>query len=712
MIDSHTHINISQEFQSGFGPLVDGAYVFPDAQYEGDLDYLWDLGFRKVRIAGQSWNGFQPIIDLQNTAALKAKERGFHVSYGMIQFAGAKPSDWAAMLVAQNTHIHLMQDLECVDVYYIGNENEALFNLGRDPIVSMSRTSNVVTVELPLPHSMATGDGITYYNAATGNGSGSTLGVNSNSNHNSITVINETTFSFPSTGTDGSTTIGWIQYTSSTVRRLMKRQATALKADGITIPLSYSCIQGIASAQVDGYYIKDFVTLGRGDLDYVDLNVYGTQGFPVAQTLEHYFNDFKRQIEIGAAGFGADHFRVTEWSANSQTTSIEPTTSTQLVYYQMKRLEYLQNADLDNYVFCYRQNAEGGAFPATKPYNSTTQTWRDWWYPFIGGQIRQPTIESSYSVAGTMTPIYSLRESPLALVDANMGFNMGQYQQSGVYVAATVAADLVYLWDLGVRRLRIASGDPLFAAGVTACRNLALAAKAQGFYVLMVNNTSAATDANWESTIIPQTEENIAWAESNGMDEFNMFNELDYRETTSPFALTNSVDKQIALATTLMSEYPDIILSTALAQSSMDYLGAPDGWIEQEAAVNALGLKLTYNVYGDNGDFEQFKERIDDLLAVYPDLRISEWNINSSWSAFPASEEVQNEKILEKLQFLMLRELIHFFFTWSWEHQNDQFALKKADGTLRVWKNVLLENPYPRQHIPIARGIATGRLIV
>lgn len=720
MITALDGINIDQEFQSGLGDFGDPSVGsgdwqnhYPTTQVNNDLDYFWSLGVRKLRIAAgdlsSPMSGFRDerfAVHL-NTCKL-ALQKGFHVEFGAPNKFGAKPSEWKFWYDNQLSYALQFQNLvdqyEGSGIWMIGNENEANFNLGRDAITSITRTSNVVTVVMPLPHSFANGDSIVLYNSASGVGSGNVIGINTNTFISNITVINETTFTFSNSGTDATSTTGWVQYSSDAVRKLMKRMATYLKANGITIPLSYSCIQGIESAQVDGYYIKSFVTLGRGDIDYLDLNVYGTQGFPSTNTLEAYFNSFKREIELGKAGFGVDHFRVTEWSGNGQTTSIKPASTYDLIRYQMKRFEYLQEQGITNYVFCYRQNAEGGAFPATKPHNTSVgQTWRSWWFPYIGGKQRQGTQERTFSVAGTHTSIASLRESPLTVVDSNMGMNIGQYQQSG---AAHSSAHLDELWNLGVRKLRVASGDPDFSAGVTACRNLALAAKAMGFYVIFVFSGDDATDANW-STISDQITSFADWANTNGIDEINMCNELDYRQTTAG-VLTNSVDKQIALATTLISTYPSLVISTAIAQSSMDYLGAPDGWIEQASAVNTLGLKITYNVYGDNGDFEQFKDRIDDLLAVYPDLRISEWNVNASWNAFPSSEVEQNARIQEKFDFLVLRNLEHYFFTWNWNHQNDQFSLKKADGTLRSWKNVLFENPTPRTAAG-TRPVAIGR---
>ncbi len=513
-----------------------------------------------------------------------------------------------------------------------------------------------------------------------------------------VTVIDDNTFSFTSTGSDGTitnpsvTTNNW-RFSGTTIRNLVKRLATLVKAMSVPFALSYSVLQGITvnneantgDPTTNRYNITEFVSEGRGDLDYVDLNIYGD-----TTNMDKALVYTQIETGVGFSGFGLAHFRVTEWNLYQNNNFIPQPVATALYYFR-KKVDYFESLGIDYYFFNYREQTN--LLAATKPYNTTLgQTWRDWWWMFMGDKQRQPTQEIVFN---NPTSIANLRTSPLTSIDTNMGINIGQYEQSGVFNSTNVTADLNQLYSLGIRKLRIASGDPSFTSGVNACRNLALAAKARGFYVVFVNSGGGATDANWDSTIIPQLTTFAQWASDNGIDEINMFNELDYRQTVAG-VLTNSVQKQMDAYTTIHAMFPTLILSTALAQSSLEFVGASGGWIERKNEVIALGLKITYNVYGDNGNFEQFQQRIIDLQAAYPSLQISEWSLNNNWNNFPQPESEQTSQISQRLSFLISRGLPNYFFTWNWPQSNDQFALKKADGTIRSWSGALFYNPTPR----------------
>jgi hypothetical protein len=697
MIDSHFGINLNQQYQAG--PEVFGS-IFPVDFQQTDLDYMWDLGIRKVRVPLKQWGSRQIDIDWQRTAAIQTKAKGFQVSIGSGQHnsPGHRPKDWVDFydfILNDEVPWLMEQDFDSNDVYMLGNESET--SPLTDSFASVARTSNVVTCVYPYKHMMATGDTIEttilVLSVATGT--------------KTVTVIDDYTFTFASVGADVSTilaptiTNNNFKYKGKTVMNAMKRLATLVRATGLVMKLSYSCAQGVTvnngTPETDVFNISDFVSVGRGDFDYIDLNIYSD----VATAPENGIRFFIAEVNVGYNGFGASHFRVTEWNLWHTNAQI-PQPAGAATYWFMRRLEFMQNLGIDHFIFCYREH--NNLLTLTQPYNTTEgQTWRDWWWTLIGGKQRQPTQEV---VFGTATAVPSLRTSPLTLTDTRMAFNMGQYEQSGVFNSSRVNTYLTFLWNVGVRKLRIASGDPTFSSGVTACRNLALAAKAMGFYVIFVNSGQGSTDANWADQL-DALRDFAVWADANDMDEINMFNELDYRQTVSA-VLTNSVQKQIDIAVELIAAHPSLVISTAVAQSSLEYLGATGGWIARKDDVIAAGLKVCYNVYGDDGNFEQFQERIIDLQTAYPDLRISEWNVAAQWGSFPQPESAQNPRIDEKLDFLISRNLESYFFTFNWDQASDQFALKKADGSLRSWSEVLFTNPLPRSAAG-SRPVASGR---
>lgn len=287
-------------------------------------------------------------------------------------------------------------------------------------------------------------------------------------------------------------------------------------------------------------------------------------------------------------------------------------------------------------------------------------------------------------------PGVGLDPTTLTLVDPNMSFNYGNNAQSGTgyYDEAETAAHLDFLWEIGCRKLRCPFAARDFADGVAVTRALMEQVVARGFDLIAVGQHRAATDANW-SYVLEDVLFFADLAQQIGATEFQMFNELDYRETSG--FITNSVPKQHAACQLVIDEgYVFDDYSVAIAQSAREYVGAPNGWI-----INGKGpfTKPGYNCYGDQGDFEQFKQRITDLRAAIPEIYISEWNIRGdNFNLFPTSEDEQNARIQEKLLWLMDNNLEHYFFTFYWPKQSDQYGFLKGNDQYRRWYEVLLKN--------------------
>lgn len=707
-------INGAHEFQSGFGPLVNGAYVMP-AQFQFDLDYLYDVcEFRKWRNAIQATNGFAPIIDLQDRAAALAKAKGFEVSYGLVPASATRPGDWPSVWAAQQTHALAIQAAGSTDIYCIANEMESgnYVSSRTEEVLSVTRSSNVVTVVTTRPWLMTTGKRFVWFTASNTIAGSPVIGINPNSSFLVSSVVNSTTFTFASVGADGSQTGGvWLQLSTTSIIAMIKAQATALKAAGITMPLSNSCLQGNASAVAGSYWISSWISEGRGDVDWCDLNVYGSNAVGSTNTFEGYLQDFKDEIQQGFNAFGVDHFRVTEWSANAQT-SISQTKTDEFTHYQMKRAEFLDYLGVDSHVFCYRQNAEGARFAATNPYDSTiTQTFRDWWWPFTNQ--RQWSIETTF---GTPIQVSKLRAQALSYTARfdELEFNYGQdLQTGGAYPTTTVRNDFANMIALGRTKVRIGFGNITFTAGVDNVKLAILEAKSQGLYVIAVcANGDPLTDANF-STYEGQVNTIADWCWANGVDEFSPGNEIEYYETTS-HTLTSSVVKIKAMGTDILaSHFPAdgvtrFLSYSGVAQSSMDYVGAPGGWIATGKGPFHL---LGYNIYGDSGNFAQFCSRITDFHNTFGNgMYISEWNISGQSVDFPASESDQGRLIKQKLDFLITIGRPAFFFTYRSDIATGTTAFALYVGAVaRIWFNYLFEPVLlEREFMPIPRLTAGG----
>lgn len=703
-------INVDQEFQSGltgFGDpnfgVDDWTLYYPTSQVQADLKYLYSLGIRRLRIAAGDLTsptaGFRDTRFAVHLQTVKlASAMGFHVEFGAPPNNTLSPSGWKFWI---DNHLTYALQFQAVitqygneGVWYVGNENESNSNLasagGRDIITSMTRVSNVVTVVMPATHSLTTGDKVRYYNAASANGSGSTLQVATNSTQ-TVTVVDAFTFTFASVGTDGTTSVGWIQYDQTTVRNQMKRMATYLKANGISVPISYSCVQG---PDFNGQYnIHNFGLLGRGDIDYVDLNMYG-------QLTEQNANyaDFVAEIADGVAQFTTDHFRVTEWHV-SYLDSRLPTDPRETTYWLMRRQEYLESIPgLKHFVFCYRHPSN--LLAMRRPYNTNVgSTLRDWWWPLV--RSRQRTYEV---VAGSPISVSEVRNSQLVkqIVWNGLSMNYGQDTQDGSYDTTTINADLTAMWNMGVRKLRIAFSTYTGTAGVASSKTLALAAKAMGFYVIwgvahIINGTDDTTWAAYTAAVNTAAD----WAWSNNIDEFCLGNEIEYAETHG--SLTSSVVKIKAMASDVktnhfMSDGTTRFISYAMGQSAMEYTGAPNGWISTgRGDIDLLG----YNVYGDNNlnvaDGEtQLEIRTTDLYNAFGShLYISEWNIGSG-TLFPDDLGQRATILKTRLNFfknLGITTICFFTYRWDKAGTSDKLYWPAIIGTVyRSWMYALIQS--------------------
>ena len=701
-------INVSTEFQSGVdlgtGFIPPGQ--FPVQRFQADLINLSNLGFTKVRIAGQATSGYAPIVAIQDTCAKMAKALGFEVMYGSTPDAGGgtiRPGDWIPQFAIQQTHALKVQQDASTDIYYIANELE---NSNANParveqVVSVSRTSNVVTVIMPRPTPIATGEGVVWFTTASTSGGSPVIGIGGNSFF-SVTVDSPTQFHFSSTGTDGSSTGGvWIQFSTNTIVGIIKRQATALKAAGVTMKLANACIQG-GQATPHVYWLSQWVSLGRGDIDWCCLNIYGsaTQGYP--NTPDGELGDFIDEINTGLNAFGTNHFRVLEWSAGNtinNTSSTSPFKQQLYTIYQIKRLNYLQSKpNLIYYMFCLRELGENSRFNALQPANSSIgQVFRDWWWPIVGRRpnTTEITFQSPTSIAGVRTTASTVRSS-------NVCMNYGQNNQSGTayYSQTQEKIDLINLNTLGVKKLRIPFGSLSYTDGVNACKLAMLQALAAGYYVIGVCQGQAygqETNTTWTTTS-SQIQTIAAWANSVGLSELCISNELEASESQG--TLTDAYGKIIALASTIKGLYPSLKISSSLTQdqTSKTY----NQLFESVYGTYGIGSldRLGYNSYGDvigtpaqNLAFVQ--TRINLMLPLLgSNLYISECNLPYTWP-FTISSSDQETELAAKFAYFDSINIDYYFFCYSWTLNNDYYGLLQTNGQYRSWFGALF-NPIAR----------------
>lgn len=287
---------------------------------------------------------------------------------------------------------------------------------------------------------------------------------------------------------------------------------------------------------------------------------------------------------------------------------------------------------------------------------------------------------------------YRLQQLTLTRKWSGLEINYGADQLSGNHNLSNVAGDLQLMWNLGFRKIRIAGSNYGYTAGVDDTFNTAVLAKAFGFYVMWgVGNNPGGfapdTDANWPAYIVGVTAA-ADRAQTAGFDEFIVGNEIEYSETVT-HQLTSSVQKIKDLATVVKGHFSGVV-SYSVAQSAMDYVGAPGGWIE--TGKGSLDL-LAYNVYGDSGSFESFKQKITTFYGVFgSNMYISEWNLAASSSQFPTTESDQGIALGQRLDFIISSGVprAHFFtFRSDVTTGTTAFALR-VGSRYRIWSNYLL----------------------
>lgn len=267
------------------------------------------------------------------------------------------------------------------------------------------------------------------------------------------------------------------------------------------------------------------------------------------------------------------------------------------------------------------------------------------------------------------------------------GINYGHDTQNGVptYPNGIVKTqqfnqDLQAIRGMGITKLRIAMNDYSYAAGIAMSKALALQAKAMGFYVAwgvdVPGGFGQAKDSTW-AAYVKAVYLAADWAQANRMDEFMISNEIEYSQTVT-HNLTNAVDKLLSLGAGVKLNHFFKNVSTAVGQDSLE-----SEWIAKgRGYIDLMG----YNVYGTNGDFTDWKNKITTFHTAFGDhFQVSEWNLNSNWSQFPPDPAVQVSDIADRVNWLSTSGVnLAYFFNWRWDDNNGNFGLF-VGGNARSW---------------------------
>lgn len=307
-------------------------------------------------------------------------------------------------------------------------------------------------------------------------------------------------------------------------------------------------------------------------------------------------------------------------------------------------------------------------------------------------QLVTPYSSLAASVAGQLPAINTATTTAYPNRWSGMGMNIGgDFSFNTTYPTTEVTADLAFLWSAGFRALRIALpafNDPV---GTSNMQQLAVAAKAVGFYV-SYGVTYGGTAGTLTNTILTGTMQTAVlaqavWAQANGIDEFQVANELENAQdgTTLVDAGVRSWVRTVSQTVKTNGYTGKVSYSVGQGAGSTQKSG---GW----AATSGTGLGgldyLAINIYSDDqldstGNFDVYTQA---LITAYglSKIYISEFNIYYAWTAATGMTLSPKEIVdqvsdrIIKAQGLGVARAMFF----CWRFAADAFACKTAAGPL------------------------------
>lgn len=285
------------------------------------------------------------------------------------------------------------------------------------------------------------------------------------------------------------------------------------------------------------------------------------------------------------------------------------------------------------------------------------------------------------------------------MIWSGLGFNVGN--ENNGRTQAQWDADFDILKAIGVTKLRIAqfsynwwvpTGDLYNYNDYT--KALALRAKEKGFYVtwgVCGGRVHMDTQEIWDDFVDNANygvKVHAAWAQANGIDQFQFMNEEEAFLGDSVFSQSQIRDKSRALATELQAIFTRGPISRSVDNVNW-YV-----WTQDAAGrgdIDIMGLNC-YSTYANIG-VDTFRSRALAWITEFgaSNCAITEWNLSavSSQLSDSVGDTIKIGGRMKTLQDLGYTDT--YFFTLRWENSgsDDQYAVFKKNGNKRLWWNVL-----------------------
>lgn len=250
--------------------------------------------------------------------ALKAYKPSIYVLYGATNnLQGFNPQNYPTYITYLLQEAQWAQD-NGMDAFCIGNENLITSAHASSPgamaVATLSRTSNVATATFATPHGLTTGDRIFVSGSSPSN-----FNVADSETVETVqcTVIDSTTITYPSAGTDGAAT-GTIKLNWSALEVVRKTKALGVMCQAIFTrgPIQYSESQGHETA---------WITLGI--IPGTDIDLIGINGYGAGTGDEVRYAYWKTMIDNLWAAFGSNliitEHNVVQDSGNEKVSGLD-----------------------------------------------------------------------------------------------------------------------------------------------------------------------------------------------------------------------------------------------------------------------------------------------------------------------------------------------------------------------------------------------------
>lgn len=250
-----------------------------------------------------------------------------------------------------------------------------------------------------------------------------------------------------------------------------------------------------------------------------------------------------------------------------------------------------------------------------------------------------------------------------------------------------IKKDLDDMWRDGIRYIRLWLYNPINspAYAISHIIEIGQLAKTAGFYVVGGVTTllgPTLNDTNWPTISVAVLAEAVK-AQSAGFDEFCIDNEAYLRQN----GLTGFFTKYGALATSVKGVFSGKITYSETEFSIPQWVGQTIG---SGTFVNLDYLAM--NCYGSNNVESGVPLFIQNLntcwLSFGAKSYISEFNIYASQPYNKLSKRQISEFTKMKLDKIYSIGFTRAYF-FSWTSQNDEFSVKKMDGTFMRNREVL-----------------------